>query len=839
MSKIRFTDHVLPHIIAIAVFLVVTVFFFKPVFFESKIINQHDIQEHAGTAKTIADYREKTGEEALWADAIFSGMPAYFVSVVWGSKALAYLKVVCALGLPHPVCNIYLAFLCYYIMLLAFGVRPWLAIAAAIAFGLSSYVIIGLGAGHNSRIGAIAFMPLVIAGIHLAFTDRRVLGFAVTCTGMALHLNENHLQITYYLLILVALYGVFMLLKAINEKGVKSFLQTVAVLAGAVVIAAGSFFGQFWATAEYSAYSIRGKNELASSASSQNNMHTDGLGKDRAFEYSDAILEPLTLLIPDFYGGSSMNFLVRDQKSATYQALVRSGNEQMANQLASYTSSYWGPQPFTAPYYAGAIIVFLFAIGICFAPRQYTSWLVSATVLGIMLSWGSSFASFNYFLFDYLPGYNKFRSVTFALVLPLFAMPLLGMIGLEKLLSIGITKETRKKVLIALASTGGLCLLFLLFAGMFSFTRDAESQLPAWFLNALAEDRKSLFRADAFRSLAFILAAFIVIYFDVHKKISATGFYVFLIFIVVVDLTVVDKRYLSGENFVRKRDTGLLTMNAADQEILKDKSYYRVYNLPDWTEARTSYYHYSIGGYHGAKLRRYQDFYDSCIAKQTRQFVEQAQQGDMDLKKFGAFNMLNVKYIVYGPDRNNVIPNPSAFGNAWFVQNIIEAKSPAEELEKTCSTDTRNSAVIDVSEFKRPETSNDSTSSINLLEHTPRYLKYESKSQANSLAVFSEIYYPKGWVARIDGKETPILRADYLLRGLEVPAGNHTIEFSFDPKPYVIGNKVTMASSWLVLLILLGSIGWTLRKEKVQEPCSTALLFPACYCFQSFQQWRV
>jgi hypothetical protein len=814
MKNIRFTAHILPHIVAIALFLFVAIFFFKPVFFDSKVINQHDITEHIGTAKTITDYREKTGEEALWADGIFSGMPAYMVSVIWSNQAVVFLKKVLSLALPHPVCNIFLAFICYYIMLLSFGVRPYLAIAGAIAFGLSSYMIVGLSAGHNARIGAIAFMPLVVAGIHLAFTNRRILGLGVTTAGMALHLNENHLQITYYLLIIVLVYGLVRLIEAVREKTIAHFASTLGILALGVIIAAGTYFGQFWSVLEYSKYSIRGKSELTAGSPTQDAKDAEGLGKTYAFQYSNGILEPFTLLIPDFYGGSSMNFLVQDQKSETYKALVRSGNEQMANQLASYTSSYWGPQPLTAPYYGSAIMVFLFAIGICFAGSSYRAWLIPVALIGIILSWGSSFSSLNYFLFDYLPGYNKFRSVTFTIILTLFAMPLLGMIGLEKVVSGTIDKNVKKKILIALSATGGLCLLFLLFAGMFSFTKDVENQLPAWFVDALADDRKSLLRADAFRSLAFILAIFIVIYFDVHKKISPVAFYAFIILMVVIDLTVVDKRYITGESFKRKRDNTAVAMNAADQEILKDKSYYRVYNLPNWTEARTSYYHYSVGGYHGAKLRRYQDFYDSCFFKQTQQFVTQAQQGNLDPKGFGAFNMLNVKYIVYGPDRTNVIPNTSALGHAWFVREALEVKSPTEELAKTCDVDSRNTAVIDVSAFKRPNTSYDSAATITLLEHTPRYLKYESKSLANGLAVFSEIYYPEGWKAKIDGKESNILRVNYILRALEVPAGSHTIEFSFEPAAYLVGNKITMASSWVVLLLLLGSIGWSLKKEE-------------------------
>ena len=818
MKKINFLDQVLPHIVAIAIFLLVTLFFFKPVFFDSKSVIQPDIQQFEGSAKAIQDYRQQTGEEALWAPDMFSGMPAYLISVEWGNKVIGYFKRIVGLWLPHPVSNIYLAFFCYYIMLLAFRIRPYLAIAGAIAFGLSSYMIIGLGAGHNGRIAAIAFLPLIMAGVHLIFSNKWILGFGVTMAGLALHLRENHVQITYYFLIVLGIYGLIRLIEAIRQKQLAAFSKTIAILTLAVLIAAGTFFGPLWALTEYSAYSTRGKSELTTTAKPSESAST-GMGtKGWAFYYSNGILEPFTLLIPNFYGGSASTSLVQDRTSETFQTiqgLVNAGNEKVANQLYQFTIPYWGPQPGTAPYYAGAIIVFLFAVGIAFAERKHVWWLVSVSILGIMMSWGSSFPAFNYFLFDYLPGYNKFRSVTFTMLIPLFAMPLLGLLGLERLWQQGLDKKAKKKLLIVFASTGGLCLFFLLFAGIFPFTKEIESQLPGEFLDALIADRKSLFRADAFRSFAFITAIFILLYFDVHKKISPVGFYTFLIFMVTVDLSVVDKRYFADEAFKRKRDNTYFAMNEADQAMLQDKSYYRVYNL-QWEEARTSYYHHSVGGYHGAKMRRYQDFYDSCISRQTQQLGADYQRQQLDFNKYTAFNMLNIKYIVFGTESGSILPNPNHYGNAWFADDILKVNSPTEELEKTCGTNTRKTAIIDVSKFPVSIDNPDSTGTISIVEQKPNYLKYESKSQANGLVVFSEIYYP-GWKATIDGNESSVLRADYILRALEVPAGDHTIEFRFEPRAYTVGNKVTTACSWMVILILLGSVGFQFFKSNPKK----------------------
>jgi len=813
MKKIDFYKDVLPHAVAVLVFLVVTVLFFNPVFFDNKTLDQHDIQQFQGSSKSIADYRAATGEEALWAPSMFSGMPAYLVSLRWSDGPVVWVKRILSLFLPHPIANIFLAFLCYYILLLSFGVRPYLAIAGGLAFGLSSYVIIGLGAGHSARIGAIAFMPLVMAGIHLTFSKKRLIGFAVAALGLALHLRENHLQITYYLMLIVLVYGLVQLIYAYREKQIKDFFTSIVILIPAVVVAAGSFFGQFWAIKEYEQYSIRGPSELVKPNSTE---AVDGLSKSYAFSYQYGIWEPSSLLIPNFYGGITKEpAFVNDQNSETYKALVNSSDNQLANQLVNYTSTYWGPGSGGA-YYAGSIIIFLFVVGILLADKKYVWWLVPLAVLSIFLSWGDSFSTFNYFLFDYLPGYNNFRSFSFGLIIILFTMPLLGMIGLEKFLSTELTKDIKRKLLIAFGATGGVCLLVLLFAGMGSFVREGESELPAWFLKALHADRRSLLRDDAFRSLAFITSIFIMLYFNVGKKVSALGFYAFLIFMVTMDLSIVDKRYFSKDKFQGKRDNAFIVPTNADQAILQDKSYYRVYSLKGpFLEARTSYFHHSLGGYHGAKLRRYQDLYDSCIIPQTAKLAGDWQARKLEYDKYGAINMLNAKYIVYGTEANNIIVNPAAVGNAWFVKELAQVSSPTEELKRTGEVDTRNVAVIDNSKFKTQDLkfTFDSTASILLKDFTPPHIKYESQTSTDGLAVFSEIYYPQGWHAFIDGKETEILRADYVLRALAVPAGKHEIEFKFEPKPYLIGNKVTLASSWVMLLISLGCLGWSMKKE--------------------------
>ncbi len=615
--------------------------------------------------------------------------------------------------------------------------------------------------------------------------------------------------------LMVGVYGLVQLVSFLREKRTAEFVKSVAILIPSVLIAVGTFFGQFWAITEYSRYSIRGASELTKPG--PKTIDSEGLSRDYAFQYKYGVWESMCLLVPDFYGGTSTQAFVQDENSATYKALVSNAqSNDEANQLAGYSAHYWGPQGSTlGAYYAGAIVVFLFVLGIVVADKKFVWWLVSLAVLSLMLSWGSDFSSFNYFMFDYFPGYNKFRSQSFALIMVLFSMPLLGMLGLEKFVTVGAVAENKRKLLIAFGAVGGVCLGLILFAGFGSYLGEGDDQLPMWLKKALMTDRASLLRADAIRSFAFIGSVFILLYFNVFKKVSPLVFFAFLIFLVLADVAVVDRRYFTKDSFQRKSDNARFVANAADQTISKDKSHYRVFNIQGtFNEARTSYFHYSLGGYHGAKLRRYQDLYDSCIARERQQLFVDAQQGKINFAKYGVLNMLNAKYIVYGEEANNIILNSNANGPAWFVQNVVVVDSPNEELAQLRSINTQKTAVVDQSRNKLTLStlSPDSLATVMLVDFKPSYVKYQSQSAENGLAVFSEIYYPKGWKAFIDGKESMIIRANYVLRALEVPAGNHTIEFRFEPEPYMVGNKVTLASGWVVMLVLLGCIGFAIKK---------------------------
>lgn len=811
MKKFNFKQHVLPHLVAVACFLVITIVFFNPIFFENKSLEQHDIFQWKGAAKELMDYRERTGEEGLWANSMFSGMPGYLVNVHYSGDLMAVVQEVITLWLPHPVRLIFGAFVSFYVLLIVFGVRPYLAIAGAIAYGLTSFNIISIGAGHNGKVGAIAFMPLVLAGIHLTLRGKRFLGFGLTAIGLAVHLRNNHLQITYYLLILILIYWGFQLFYAVKDKRAPSFIKLSLVLIPAAILAIGANMGKIWTTYEYGQYSMRGPSELDTKGSPEG-----GLEKDYVFRYSNGILEPMVMFIPNFFGGSSQQEL--GQNSALAEALERNGvpPAQVSQQLEA-VPTYWGDQPLTAPYYAGAVVCFLFVLGLFILDKKHKYWLTAAIILSIVLSWGNNFQAFNYFLFDYLPGYNKFRSVTFALIIALFCLPLLGFTGLEKLLQEGITPKNQKKLLYAVSITGGLCLLIVLFAGMASFRGAVDERLanlPAWFMNALREDRESLLRTDAMRSLFFVLCGAGVIYFLLKKKLSFAVAYPLLIILVTADLWLVDTRYFNDDNFSRLPERQFFAKNEADELILQDEEKnFRVFNLLNpWNEARTSYYHHSIGGYHGAKMRRYQDLIDYCLSEETNTLIQNLQSGNTNMEDYGVINMLNTKYLLAGTSRDAVIQNENALGAAWFVSGIKKVNSPLEELQTLCETDTETTAVVDQSEFPLEDTNFGDNGNIRLVEFRPDYLEYESDNSSRGLAVFSEIYYPVGWTATIDGEEAPILRANYVLRAMVIPEGKHTIAFTFAPQSYFAGNTIMMISSILVILIFLGGVAVSLKE---------------------------
>jgi len=803
--NLDFKKELLPHLAAIAIFLIATAVFFAPVLFEGKTLPQHDITQWEGGAKEILDFKDKTGEEALWTNSMFGGMPAYLVSTNFSGELTKPMHKVFGLFLPHPINLIFIAFVCCYIMLCAFGVRPWLAIAGALAFGLTSFVIIGLGAGHNSKVGAIAYMPLVLAGVHLAFGGKKMWGFVLTALGLALHLRFNHFQVTYYLLLIVLFYGLMQLIQSVKEKKLSDLAKTVGFLVIAAVLALGSNFGRMWTIMEYSPYSIRGESALSGDKSK-----STGLDKDYAFEFSNGIAEPVFLFVPNFYGGSSFQDLGKN--SNLEQALRKNGiARQQINQQVKRAPSYWGDQRLSAPYYAGATIVFLFVLSMMVLDRKYAFWLGLTAALGIVLSWGDNFSTINYLIFDYLPGYNKFRSVTFTIIITVLCFVLAGFLGLEKLLSTEWNKKLQRKFLTALGITGGFALACILFAGLGSYRGAIDAQLagyPDWYLEALRADRASLLRVDAVRTLIFVLLLAGVIWAVARQKLNLFLGYVLIILLVLIDIFGVQKRFINGDTFTRKSRKSEFLKTQADEVILNDRTLdYRVLNLINpFNDAKTSYHHKSIGGYHGAKMGRYQDLIEQCISPEMTHVISALQKVNLNFGKTEVINMLNTKYFIAGSSANAVIPNQSANGNAWFVRDVKKVRTADEEIGMLKEINTRNVAVINQEEFEGLDDQYSAASIIALVEYKPNYLKYEVTASDDGLAVFSEIYYPKGWTAKIDSAEVDILRANYVLRALEIPKGNHIVEFEFRPRSYFSGNTVMWVANVLIILILLGAI---------------------------------
>lgn len=814
MRKFDFKKDILPHLVAIAIFLALTVFFFQPVFFEGKVLSQSDILQWQGGAQELVEYRAATGEEGLWTNSMFGGMPAYLVSVKWGNQLIKGLHAFISFGLPHPVRVIFICMLSFYIMLLCFKVRPYLAIMGAIAFAFSSYQIIGLDAGHNARISAISFMPMVVGAIHLCFSGNRWLGASLTTLALAMQMRVNHLQITYYLAFVVGIYGLIQLIYAFKDGTIRNFAQRLVLLIAAATLAIGTFFGEFYTTYEYGKYSNRGQSELTQQSNDE--LNSDGLGKTYAFQYSNGLWDPMSLFIPNILGGNAS--LDSDSNVADELKKMGATQSQILQQLGTMGGwAYWGQETPTT-YYAGAIMVFLFVVGIMFVERKYVIWIIAVVILGILLSYGRNLSSLNYFLFDHFPGYNKFRSVTFTIVLPVFGISFLGMLGLEKLLQTKLGKPERKKLLIALASTAGLALLLVIFAGVFSFKgRIFDPNWPDWLKNGILADRKAFLRADAFRSFIFIALFALVYYLHSIEKLSKTIAYSLFILLVTIDIVAVSQRFMDDRRFQRAPAEQYFAEYPGDQYIKQNKLMGdRVIDLssPLFYDARASYHHASINGYHGARIRRFQELLDQYLMAEYSLMKQVAQSGSNAFGSIPLMNMLNAKFVIANPgDQRGILTNSQANGAAWFVDNITQVNSPDEEFDQVASINTKNTALIDVSQNNLSNGESNGNGVITLSDYHAGYWKYESNNAGNGLAVFSEIYYPKGFQVTIDGQPADMLRANYVLRALEIPTGQHTIEFTFAPSIYKTGTLIMQICSTLALLLFLGAVYFTVRKK--------------------------
>ncbi len=794
-----------PHLIAVGVFLLISFLYFLPVL-QGKVLSMHDISQWTAMSKEVTDYRNATGEEALWTNCMFGGMPAYQISLVSKANWTKFLTLAFTMKLPEPVNLLFISLLSFYILLLTLRADWRLAIAGAIAFTFCSYTFVAIQAGHISKVHAIGLMPLIVAGILLAYRGRFLLGAAMTAAGLAMEIYANHLQVTYYLSMAIGLLLVVELIKAIKEKTIGDYFKASIALAIGAAIAVLPNITNLMATAEYGQYSTRGPSELTAKKESS------GLDQKYATDWSYGIMESMTLLIPDFKGGSSAYNL--GESSETYKAISSQAGDAQARSFVKSAPLYWGDQPMTqGPVYNGAIPFFLFVLALFILRGEMLWWFISVFILSLVLSWGKNFTPVTDFFFAHFPAYNKFRAVAMILVLASFVIPFAGTMGLIRMQELMKTNrdELLKKTKLAFYLTGGFCLIFILLPALFcDFNGPADESFKQydWLLIALKKDRESMLRMDAIRSLFFVSVGFGLVWFWLKEKIKPSMFFIALSFFILVDMWMVDKRYLNDSNFVAKSSMDHpFEMTSADEQILQDKGYYRVMNttVSTFNDASTSYFHKSIGGYHGAKLKRYQELIENQIAN-----------GNINV-----LNMLNAKYfIIRNPqDQSPMVQmNPGALGNAWFVDNWKVVPNADAEIKALDSLDTRHTVVVDqryAAQLNGLNPAADSLSTIKLAEngYAPNKLKYESNSTAEHLAVFSEIFYPKGWNAYIDGKKSDYMCANYVLRAMKIPAGKHEIEFRFEPEVYRNGENMAMVGSILLYLGILAAAIVEFRKS--------------------------
>ncbi|KIA86306.1 YfhO family protein [Flavobacterium sp. AED] len=799
-----------PHALAIFGFVLTSLIYFYPVL-QGKQISQSDIAQYTGMAKEQNDFRASDHVEPYWTNSAFGGMPTYQLGANYPHDYIG--KIDDALRfLPRPADYLFLYFLGFYGLMLVLKIDPLKAFFGALAFGFSTYLIIILGVGHNAKAHAIAYMPLVIAGFILVFRKKYISGGLLTMFAVALEINANHFQMTYYLLIFLLILSGYFIYQAIKEQEYKSLLYSFGVLVVAGIFALGANATNLLATAEYTNFSIRGKSELTFNPDGSKTTSNSAMTHDYITEYSYGIAESFNLIAPRLFGGSNHEALGQD--SEMYNFMIGKGvPEAQANDFVSGMPTYWGDQPIVAaPAYIGAVVFFLGILALFTDKRKIKYVFLSGALVALVLSWGKNFPALTDFFIDHVPMYDKFRAVSSIQVVLELCFPVLAIMGLQSFFKLDktIPKLQEKALLETGVFSLGVILILFLCKGLFSFSGGSdEYYLQNYgpdFINALKEDRKSLYSADLLRSGFFILLSAGVLWLFIKNKFTQNTAIILVGILMIFDLFFVDKKYVSGKDFVNGREVEVpFQETPADAQILKDTTNYRVFEVGDLLGARTSYFHKSIGGYSAVRPQRMQQLIDYQIAKNNMEVL----------------NMLNVKYVIQKDTTGNSIPtqNPNTNGNAWFVSQVKLVPSTDEEMKALDKLDSKNVAVVNQKEFEieNKAFAKDSSATLTLDSYKPNDLKYTSNNGNEGLAVFSEIYYGKGWNAYIDGKVTPHIRVDYTLRALVVPAGKHAVEFKFEPQVIKTGSIIALFSSIGMLLLLIGGIYFEQRRKQVNE----------------------
>ena len=802
MAKLK---QFLPHLLVFLGFVAIALFYFNPVL-KGKEIFQSDIVQYIGMAKEQSNFRAETGEEPYWTDAAFGGMPTYQLGAYYPHNYIKKLDSVLRF-LPRPADYLFLYFIGFYILLLCLKLDYKLAFLGAIAFGFSTYFIIILGVGHNAKAHAIAYMPMVLGGIILTFRQKLIGGFSLLAIAMALEIQANHFQMTYYLLLLVIILGIVYLIDAFKKKKIPQYFKALGVMIVAVILAIGTNATNLIATQEYTSHSTRGDTGLTITPNGDDKPEA-GLTYDYITTYSYGIAETLDLFVPGFMGGSGAEDVGED--SALYSELQKMGVSPIqAKSFTENAPTYWGQQPIVAgPAYIGATVLFLFIFALFLIRGRLKWWVVGGTVLTLLLSWGKNFGFFTEFFIDYVPLYNKFRAVSSIQVIVELCVPLLAIVGLSCLFANKHTKEEKIEALKwSSIITAGLALVLILFNSIlfdFSGLRDAQlrQQLGMDLMNALKEDRQSMLVADAIRSFIFVALSVFLIWFYLQEKISKKLILGGFAILFLADLVPIARRYVNGDDFVNARKMEQpYQPNTADQQIMQDSSRYRVFDLSadPLTSSRASYFHHSIGGYHAAKPGRLQDLYDFYISQNNMKIL----------------NMLNVKYFIV-PTENGVQAqqNPGVYSNAWFVRDVDWVADANAEILSLKEVDLKDTAVID-NRFKddiKMDFVYDEVGTIELVSEQPNELVYKTKASIRQLAVFSEMYYQPGWQAYIDGEKVAHVRADYVLRAMNIPQGEHTVTFKFEPKVIQTGGTIALASTLILVILILGGLVFAYRK---------------------------
>ena len=819
------------HFLIAAFFLVICFIYFTPAF-QGKTLGQLDVLGAQSTQKEINDYKAKD-TTILWTNQIFGGMPVYQIWAPYPNNIASQIVKVLINAFPNPIYDVLVLLFGTYFLFIVLKLNPWLAAAGAIAFTFSSYNIILLDAGHSNQAFAIAFFAPIIASVILTLRGRYLLGSASLAFFLAMEIKANHIQMTYYLLLALLILLGIELFHAIKSKAITAFLKSVACIVAAVLLAVLVNASLLWSTYEYGKDSYRGKSNLTQSSKEPGN----GLTKEYAYQWSQGVSECFTFLVPNAYGGPSggAGAEVLDQNSETAKVFINKGiaedqaanyAQQIPNLNGPGLSLYWGNKPSTSgPFYFGAVICFLFVFGLLVVKSRIKWWLLGTVVLTMLLSFGGNWPVVSDLFFNYFPLYNKFRAVESIIAVTSICFPILAFLAIQEIVTSTDKKIIFKKLKLALYITGCVTLILIALPQIFLSFKSSDYQNSIAYLtqafrgdnavatsvaNALVNDRMALERADAIRSLIFIVIAFGILWAFIKQKISLTVFSLTIFALVLIDMWQIDKRYLKDTNFQDKQDSDqVVKPREVDQFISRDKDPdFRVFDLTQGIKSDTynPFFHKSIGGYSAARLKRYDELIDNQLSTNP--------------PNHDVLDMLNTKYLITQDTSRNysMVANRTACGHAWFVKSVGFVQNADKEMQSISSFSPKDEAIVDQrykSLVGQVQLRQDPNATIKLMKYNPDHLVYQSGSTTTQVAVFSEIYYDKGWKMLIDGVEKPYFRADYLLRAAVIPVGNHKIEFIFHPASYYTGETISLAGSVLLVLVLGGAVYMETKKKPV------------------------